>query len=129
MDSKRFSEITKALASGQSRRGVVKGLAAGLAGGILSLRDRGQTEARTKSGPGRICREDANCAEGTFCLYDNQSRRRKCTCYSPVCLEYCTYECTDINFSFNSSENCEEQCRYECIDRNCSYYFNQQLPI
>ena len=128
MDSKRFNELTKALASGQSRRGVVKGLAAGLVGGVFGLRGRGGTEARIKSGPGRICREHANCEEDLYCLYDAQSRRRKCTCVNPFCFNGCTAECFDVNFTINSSEDCDEKCANACIDPSCKFRFNQTLP-
>lgn len=129
MDSKRFNELTKALASGQSRRGVVKGLAAGLVGGVFGLRGRGGTEAREKTGPGRICREHANCQDGLFCLYDAQTRRRKCTCVNPKCFEICTSECFDVNFTINSSGNCTDECAFQCIDPSCKFYFNQTIPL
>jgi hypothetical protein len=133
MDSKRFSELTKALASGQSRRGVVKGLAAGLVGGVLGLRGRGETEARTKAGPGRICREHANCDDRLYCLNDSKTRRNKCTCVHTPCFNDCTDECFGFNatfsFNFQFDDNCTDECAYRCSDPTCSYYFNQTLPI
>jgi hypothetical protein len=130
MDSKRFSELTKALASGQSRRGVVKGLAAGFAGGMLGLVGRGDAEAaRKKTGPGRVCRENANCLDGLLCLYDPPSRRRKCTCINPVCYEKCVFtECVDVNFTINQGPDCEQQCAYDCLDPSCRLFLNQQPP-
>jgi hypothetical protein len=129
MDSKRFNELTKALASGRSRRGVVKGFAAGLVGGVFGLRGRGEAEARTAAGPGRICREHANCADGLYCLLDQQTRRRKCTCVVPKCFDICTNECFDVNFTFNFSGDCTEECARQCIDPSCKFFFNQTLPI
>jgi hypothetical protein len=128
MDSKRFNELTKALASGKSRRGVVKGLAAGLVGGVFGLRGRGATEAREKTGPGRICREHANCADGLYCLYDQQTRRRKCTCVNPFCFESCSAQCFEVNFTFNFADNCTDECANACIDPSCKFFFNQTLP-
>src|SRR5215217_2679585 len=76
MDSKRFNELTKALASGQSRRGVAKGLAAGLVGGVFGFASRNKADARRKlTPPGTICREDADCAEPGSCFYDSRTRR------------------------------------------------------
>jgi hypothetical protein len=132
MDSKRFSELTKALANGQSRRGVVKGLAAGLVGGVLGLRGRDNTEARTPAGPGRVCREHANCDEDLYCLYDSKTRRSKCTCVQPRCFDNCERECLNFNggfsFNFQFDDNCTDECAYRCIDTTCRYYFNQSKP-
>ena len=129
MDGKRFNELTKALASGQSRRGVVRGLAGGLVASALGLvgRDK-EVSARAKTGPGHICREHANCVEGIFCLKDPVTRRRKCTCVDQKCFFFCSQACNQVNFVFNFAETCTDECAYECADPNC-FAFNQTLPL
>lgn len=135
MDSKRFNDLTKALASGQSRRGVAKGLAAGFFGGLLGIKGRGSAEAaRRRRGPGALCREHANCVDGTRCLDDYGTRRKTCTlCVDFFCQEECLNSCYHLNqtvstnFAFNNGQSCEETCSQACYDPTCSFYFNQTI--
>ena len=114
MDSKRFNELAKALASGQSRRGIVKGLAAGFLGSAAALIGRRADAARIKRGPGRLCREDANCEE--FALCRSNGLRKICTC--SFCYEDCVQSCFAINstFSFNQGVPCAAACAIECSE-------------
>lgn len=50
MDSQRFDELSKVLASRPSRRGVVKGIGGGIIAGTLALAGRGRADA----GPARV---------------------------------------------------------------------------
>lgn len=124
MDSKRFNDLTKALASGQSRRGVAKGLAAGLVGGVFGFARRDKADARRKlTPPGTICREDADCAEPGKCYWDTRTRRYRCGCIEPYCYSSCVNECYNfnqtINQTFNQLEACEDFCADECLNFTC----------
>jgi hypothetical protein len=124
MDNKRFNELTKALASGQSRRGVAKGLAAGLVGGLIGFARGGKASARrTLTPPGSICRENSDCAEPGQCLYDQRTRRYRCGCIDPFCLQGCLNQCVDFNQTFNQgvnqTEDCQEFCSQQCLNFTC----------
>jgi hypothetical protein len=117
MDSKRFNELAKALASGQSRRGVVKGLAAGFFGGAVGFLGRGRADAAAgPRRPGSICRENANCIEGASCYYDG--RRRYCACdfIYQNCLNECFSVNYTVNFGFNQENFCERTCATQAVE-------------
>ncbi len=70
MDDHRFDDFAKALATGSSRRRVLKGLAGSAAAGLLSLVGVAGTDAKPKAGrgckrAGKKCRADAQCCSGT----------------------------------------------------------------
>jgi hypothetical protein len=117
VDSNRFNELVKALASGQSRRGVLRGLAAGFAGSALSLIGHGANAAANPRGPGRLCRENADCIEGAICVFNG--RNRVCACAD--CYNECVAGCFEINFQFNFTNgrglSCEAECAIECSSR------------
>lgn len=135
MDDKRFNELVKALASGQSRRGVVKGLAAGLVGGAVGLVRRGGADAaRSSRGAGRTCREDANCGVYGHCIPDPITGRKRCVCVNPVCQSRCEDYCYGFNrtspyqfnqcipFRTNQTLDCSQLCFDCCIDPECGSF-------
>lgn len=67
MDSQRFDDLARRLASGTSRRGLIKGgLVAGLVGGALGLRGAGSVGAATPCTSGRQC-SSRRCVDGFCC--------------------------------------------------------------
>jgi hypothetical protein len=56
MDGSRFDNLTKTLAAGVSRRGVVRGALGGLAGAALAALGRKSAEAQPKGGPANECK-------------------------------------------------------------------------
>ncbi len=77
MDHQRFDAITRAMAGGASRRGVLKGLAGGALGGLVSLVGIGDTEARRCRAIGRNCRAHADCCTD-HCNNDNNLYQCSC---------------------------------------------------
>jgi hypothetical protein len=73
MDGNRFDDLTKALAAGASRRGVLRGLAAAAAGAGLTLLGRRGAEAACRNFS-RPCEEGDRCCRGAVC------RGGACTC-------------------------------------------------
>ena len=77
MDHQRFDAITRAMAGGTSRRRVLKGLAGGALGGLVSLIGIGGAEARRCRPIGRNCRAHADCCTD-HC--NNDGNLYQCTC-------------------------------------------------
>ena len=72
MDGHRFDDLTRALASGSSRRRVLKGLVGGAAGGALSLVGLRRAGASHGRPAGATCIRNEHCASG---VCDPQTRR------------------------------------------------------
>jgi len=62
MSAERFDELAKALATGSSRRTVLKALAATAAGGVLAL-----LGGKTVEAGGKKCSNDCDCPSHSFC--------------------------------------------------------------
>lgn len=121
MDGHRFDDLTRALAGGASRRRVLRGLAAGVAGafaGTFSRRRVGaQQECREVD---RACYNDFECCGGgfngnssAFCFKPRGRDRGKCTCREG--FEECGGECVDP-IGFCESGLFFENCRCVCED-------------
>src|SRR5829696_8601916 len=82
MDSERFDTITRTLASGMSRRGVLHTLSAVGAGGVLAVVGRGTVAAK-----GRPCKSGTPCGSGRSfqCCNDDT---QQCTS-SGRCIPLC----------------------------------------
>ena len=78
MDDARFDRLTRGIAAGPSRRGLIK-IAFGAAAAALGL-SAAADAAATKRGPGSICRKDGECVDGAICKA--VSGRSVCTCAS-----------------------------------------------
>ncbi len=77
MDSHAFDEFTRALATGTSRRAVLRGLAGMAGSATLSLSALGHAAARRCRQIGRSCRSHADCCTD-YCNNDNNLYQ--CTC-------------------------------------------------
>jgi len=147
MDSNRFDDITKALATGTSRRKMVKGLLAGAAG-IVGLRRVATLEAApTCRALGESCRTDASCCSGQhlFCQQIGATGAQRCECETgfincggvcvagpgPCCVEgqvacggACFNECPSGEVFNTATCTCEcasgtTRCNGECVT-NCT---------
>jgi hypothetical protein len=81
MDSERFDTITRTLASGMSRRGVLRTLSAVGAGGVLAVVGRGTVAAK-----GRPCKSGTPCGSGKS--FDCCTDKENCigdVCHTPAC--------------------------------------------
>jgi hypothetical protein len=67
VDSKRFDELSKALATGRSRRTVLKGLAGGLVAGVAGLSTGWSVTARAQDGSGEQGDEGDPCSDVLTC--------------------------------------------------------------
>jgi hypothetical protein len=75
MDSQKFDSLVKTLASGASRRHVLKGLTAGAVGLVGARALRGDASAQTTCpAGGEGCRSDANCTAGGACCIGTCAR-------------------------------------------------------
>jgi hypothetical protein len=88
VDSSRFDTLAKSVASSSSRRRLL----AGFLGAAVGLVASKTSDARTCSGEGVICRENANCCIGT-CGAKDRTGRRRCQCQAetdcptPACFQ------------------------------------------
>src|SRR5437763_17176852 len=88
MDSQRFDDLARALASGASRRSVLKGLVATVAGGALSAIAGRETPSvgaqSTCRTLGESCKNDSSCCTGQnlFCQQIGETGAHRCECTS-----------------------------------------------
>ncbi len=129
MDGQRFDEITKAVASGTSRRLLLRGLVAGVAGLLTAGRGRAQVEAVQRcKGAGGTCGSDrdccqnnpARCANGKCC-----PKPRYCEATGTCCppgQRCCNGECTSGPCRKAQGETCAagRECTSGfCVDGVC----------
>ena len=148
MDGDRFNELTKAIASGASRRSVVKSIAAGIIGSVLGVARVGATGAQERvRGPGRVCRENSDCVAGAECRSDGLRKRcacagdtqpcgRACIPFDACCtdsdcggLTCCNGTCCDLLCKDGvCMDHCVDQaCFGSCVEKFCfgfNYSFN-----
>lgn len=89
MDGTHFDAMTRGMATGMSRRRVLRGLLSGLSGAAAALLS-GRTEARPRCRDTRsICLSHSNCCSG-FCAGKDRTGRRRCAaCSNFVCGDFC----------------------------------------
>jgi hypothetical protein len=84
MDDRRFDRMTKAFATGRSRRALLQGLLGlGGAAGALGLAGMQRAGAAACRPPGSGCRGHGNCCSH-LCGPKNATGRRRCGCQSPA---------------------------------------------
>ena len=84
MQSKRFDDLTRVLATGLPRRSLLRGLAAGTAVAIVAATRVGGAEARVCRKFGERCNQSENCCHGKCA-----PRRKVCDChhsYQAMCI-------------------------------------------
>jgi hypothetical protein len=75
MDPHRFDRFTRALGSGQSRRGMLKSLAGGAVGAALAVVGIGEAAASgRKRSVGNSCNYNSDCASG-LCVQESRTRK------------------------------------------------------
>ena len=105
MDSRRFDDLAKALATGTSRRGMLKGLAGALAGGTLAF--AGGRRANAARGYGRFCTSGAQCATGYCKVYPNGNGRCFCPPGTMLCNGQCIVDTCPPGHFLNTSCQCQ----------------------
>lgn len=136
MESKRFDELSKAVASMASRRGVVKGLVAGVAAGVAGVfRGVGIDAAARKRGLNEICRKPGDCAAGLVCTPAGNGRSRcQCAggaaalCDGVCCQTLCTaeYGCADGETDVACYQSCVANICYN-FNYSTNYTYNYQF--
>jgi hypothetical protein len=111
MDPQRFDALARTLATSGSRRRVLTGLAAG-ALGMIGI----GAEARTCTGAGTVCRENANCCSG-YCGPQDASGRRRCACVAPTVA--CDGRCVDPATAYLSDVGNCGACGKSCSRTRC----------
>src|SRR3712207_4230881 len=98
MDHERFDDLTRALATGMSRRQALKSLAGGAAGGLLAFLGVGKAAAAPPGCKrnGKKCKEDTQCCSGNC---------ENGTCVATPNSWSCF--CTNGTIEFCSSQPCE----------------------
>lgn len=112
MDQERFDRITRTLATGQSRRSVLKGLTGTAFGGLLAAVGIADAAAKPEvpcKAPNHKCgkgRYAACCSSSQVC--DNG------TCVTPnTCVGDCTGKCGGV------SDGCTDTCDATCPSTTC----------
>jgi CXCXC repeat len=123
MDGKRFDDLTRSLATRQSRRGVLRSLGAGIAAGLGAMGmgtagaapgGQGKGKGAQCGGPGKQCKRNAQCCEfaGLICLNGT------CNCPVNTCTNgTCHGACPDGKVFNADSCSCECAETPTCNDR------------
>lgn len=117
MDEKRFDNIVRILARGSSRRSILRGFVASLAGGLLGAAGSQGAGAIACRGTGRVCRVDGNCCSGRCVQESGLSARRVCAC--PGGGVPCRGTCLDRNALLSDPDNCGA-CGHRCPGSACA---------
>ena len=93
MDSNRFDDLTRTLATTTTRRGFLKTLAGGAAGGLLALLGVGEAAADDCKRNGKACKKDKQCCSGNcaggFCAPLCPPCDACSTCSGGICVSRC----------------------------------------
>jgi hypothetical protein len=124
MESKRFDDLSKAVANISSRRHVLKGLVAGAVAGVVGvIANRGADAAQTRRAYNEICRKPGDCADGLTCVPSGHGRSRCClingtACNDACCDTLCTneYGCADADTN--------PTCYHRCVNSLCFHMNN-----
>ena len=98
MDERRFDELTRSLASGASRRNVLRGLAGGAAAAAMALTRGGRARAQQAGlAPGAACTDSSQCSQLTGATV-----------------------CADNGYADDGALNCCRQSGGACVDATYS---------
>jgi hypothetical protein len=131
MESKRFDELSKAIATMASRRKVLRGIVAGVAAATAGVVSRGVAEAGSR-GPGQICRKTGDCLAGLTCDPVGYGRSR-CSCpegQSGCGSTCCTTFCSPDQVCYD--DQIDPVCYADCVNEYCygtnssSFFINGQ---
>jgi hypothetical protein len=109
MDGNRFDELTRALGSGRSRRGILKGLGASALAAAGVGRLAAPAAARRKRSVGNSCASNNDCASG-LCVQESRTRKI-CRCQSGTDCCVSDAECDDGN-------DCTADA---CVNNQCAH--------
>ena len=119
MDSTKFDDLTKVLATSTSRRQALKAIAATTVGGILGLSGIGNVFAKPCAPNGRHCNSKTVCCSG-FC----DSTTKRCACQPGTCSSACPCPSgqTCVNgFCCPTSQVCNGVCcSGTCVNGQCT---------
>jgi hypothetical protein len=83
MDQERFDQLTRTLATGKSRRSVLKGLTGTAVGGLLAAVGMGEAVAKPAGKPSKCYGENSSCTNGKQCC-SGTCTNRTCAPVTPV---------------------------------------------
>jgi hypothetical protein len=127
MESKRFDDLSKAIATVASRRKILRGVVAGVAAAAAGAVGLSTAEAGSR-GPGQICRKTGDCQPGLTCEPAGYGRSR-CSCFagtSPCGNTCCTTYCSPdlVCYDNQVDAECYAMCVSElCFGTNATTYF------
>lgn len=135
MDSSRFDDVTKALATGQPRRQIVKGLAGSALASVLAWFGMGETAAARCRDVGENCRANADCCERNCIQTDENSRQCACPTGTQLCpgTRRCVGLCTGGQIFNATTCACEcppgtQLCNGTCVNPTCAIQGQQFNP-
>ena len=112
MEERRFDDLTRTLARGQSRRGVMRALGGSALAGLAALLGRNRTDAAVCRQGGATCLKDAQCCSG-----DCDSDSHLCTCVSGT---LCRGRCVDTSMDPDNCGGCGIVCASgSCFEGYC----------
>ncbi|MDQ3539564.1 MAG: hypothetical protein M3440_02650, partial [Chloroflexota bacterium] len=115
MDSQQFDDLTRALATGSSRRKVLKGLFAGVAGAV-GLRRVTPANAATCRDLGEACRSTTDCCNASgqtvlICQKVGTTGATRCECDLRQGFVNCGGQCFQSNCPAGATFSCAGGCQ------------------
>lgn len=119
MDNQRFDDLTRRLASGTSRRRLVRGMVASAVAGVVTRFGGGGAEAQACRLVGQTCNETFPCCGAARCSAPDAQGRRFCRC-TPA-LTNCDGRCRNLQVDENNCGACGRTCLagQSCCNGTC----------
>jgi hypothetical protein len=123
MDGRSFDRVARALAAGGTRRGILRGVAAGLVGGAALHESAGAARRRRPVcvAAGANCTRHGQCCTGVcdrVVLPGSRHPRYRCACDAGRTL--CSGKCVDLQTDMANCGACGDVCDGdECVDGAC----------
>lgn len=137
MESKRFDDLSKAVATMASRRRVLRGIAGGVIASVTGLIGSRGADAARKRALGEICRKPGDCDASLTCVPADYGRNRCCQAEGNWCNGACCQTLCDGDLGCADAVT-NVECYHECVDGLCfhlnngfnytvNYSFNNEL--
>lgn len=111
MDGTRFDGLTRALATGATRRRTLLGVAGSALAGLLGLAGIEEAAAACVKAGKKGCNGPKNgkCCDGARCTRGNKTTEGRCVCLRS--LKQCGRECVNLKTNKENCGSCNNRCR------------------